>query len=165
MMTTKINPEDLTKEKLKETLSEIFYLYATEDYENRDNYDFKTEIIMRNFQIFLRENVFDYSKDTVACGLLTYQIMHHPFHETNKYENAVIALNTATKLFLGERKKELEQGFTKVVFDKHDKEMDRMLAYMNFFEDAFKEEEKTKANQQVKKKRKNKKRNRRNKYE
>lgn len=155
MTTTKINPEDLTNRKLKEALSEIFFLYATKDYENSDNYDFKTEIIVRNFQMFLRENVFDYSKDTVACGLLTYQIMQHPFHETNKYENAVIALNTATQLFLGERNKELEKEFTKMVFDEQDGELEHMFAYMNFFEEALKKKEKLEIKE--KNKRKNKK--------
>lgn len=168
MTTAKINPEDLTKEKLKEALSEVFEKYATENYEKEYTYDIKVEVIVKNFKMFLNGKCFDYSDKAVAYGLLTYQIMYYPFNKMNKYENAVIALNTAVKLFDGESKPELEKGFTNTVFNDYEDEADQMLAYINFFHEAFLEQEKPKVNDnkfRKKNKRKVKKNKGGNKYE
>lgn len=152
-----IDLEYLTEEQLKETLSEVFERRATGNYDKEWTYDIKVEVISGNFNTFFRSNCFDYSDKVVAYGLLTYQIMHYPFNETNKYENAVIALNTATKLFGGKSNLKLERGFTNIVFDDYKDEMDQMLAYMDFFQEAFlKQEESKEKKQSAKSKKKNK---------
>ena len=147
----------LTKEKLRETLSEVFEKYATENYEKVYTYDIKTKVIVGNFNMFFRTKCFDYSEKAVAYGLLTYQIMYHSFNETNQYENAVLALHTAAKLFDGKYEKTLEKGFTNVVFHDYEDEADQMLAYMNFFHEAFLEKEKPKVNNRFRNKKKVKK--------
>ena len=153
---TKINPEDLTEEKFKEALVEVFEKYATENYEKEYTYDIKTEVIVRNFNMFFRSNGFDYSDKVIAYGLLAYQIIYHPFNATNKYENAVIALNTAAKLFDGKMCPELEKGFTHIVFNDYDDEMEQMLSYMNFFHEAFLQQDKPRTNDNKRKVKSNK---------